>query len=104
MESPDHTPTQTAASAAHKCSNGKENDGAPSLAARVRDALRSRPLTAQSADLFRPRGATLALMRRIKPMVHAESPNLIPLARLKRGVRAGCCRKRDQHASCASAA
>jgi hypothetical protein len=49
MESPDHTQTQTAASAAHKCSNGKENDGAPSLAARVRDALRSRPLTDRGA-------------------------------------------------------
>ena len=51
MESPDHTPTQTAASAAHKCSNGKENDGAPSLAARVRDALRRRPLAAHGAAL-----------------------------------------------------
>ena len=43
MESPDHTPTQTAASAAHKCSNGKENDGPPSPVAREHDGLRKRP-------------------------------------------------------------
>ena len=44
MESPDHTPqTQTAASAAHKCSNGKENDGPPSPVQREHDGLRKRP-------------------------------------------------------------
>ena len=51
MESPPHaTETQPAgAYAAHKCSNGKENDEAPSLAERVRDALRRQPLTDRGA-------------------------------------------------------